>query len=82
MNRFCELLLGALPLDSHFSECTTKFQKVQNFEYENIDGLLIPSKRMYKASNWNADDIEGPWVMVNWTDIKFNNNLTIADFKK
>ncbi len=51
-------------------------------EYEDIGGLLIPSKRMYKGSNWDAEETDDPWINVNWTDIKFDNGLTIADFKK
>ncbi|WP_066223884.1 DUF6503 family protein [Formosa haliotis] len=55
---------------------------LMKMEYENIDGLLIPTKRKYKASNWDAEVSNDPWIHVNWTDIKFNNNLTEADFKK
>ena len=43
--------------------------------------MLIPTKRKYKASDWEATESNDPWVNVNWTDIKFNNNLTIADFQ-
>lgn len=51
-------------------------------EYENIDGMLLPTKRKYKASNWDAKVTNDPWINVTWTDIKFNNNLSKADFKK
>jgi hypothetical protein len=51
-------------------------------EYENIEGLFIPTKRKYKNSNWDAEVTEGPWTRVNWTDIKFNNDLTKMEFKK
>lgn len=51
-------------------------------EYETIDGLLLPTKRKYKGSNWDADVTEAPWINVNWTDIKFNNGLTKEDFTK
>ena len=50
-------------------------------EYEKIDGLLMPTKRKYKRSNWNAEVDENPWIMVNWSDIQFNTNLTKEDFK-
>ncbi|MDO6599869.1 DUF6503 family protein [Tenacibaculum sp. 1_MG-2023] len=50
--------------------------------YENIDGLLIPTKRRYKNSNWNADVTDKPWILVNWTDIKFDNNLNKELFRK
>ena len=51
-------------------------------EYEQVEDLLIPTKRKYKKSNWDAEVTEEPWILVNWTDIKFNNGLTKADFKK
>lgn len=51
-------------------------------EYENVEGLLIPTKRKYKASNWDAEVTDEEWTLVNWTDIKFNNGLTKADFKQ
>lgn len=51
-------------------------------EYEEIDGLLIPTKRLYKKSNWEAEVTDEPWIKVNWTNIKFNNPLTKEDFKK
>lgn len=55
---------------------------LMEMEYETIDGLLIPTKRRYKASNWDAEVTNEPWILVNWTDIKFNNDLTEADFRK
>ena len=51
-------------------------------EYEQVEDLLIPTKRKYKKSNWDAEVTEEPWILVNWTDIKFNNGLAKADFKK
>ena len=51
-------------------------------EYEQVEDLLIPTKRKYKKSNWDAEVTEEPWILVNWTDIKFNNGLTKADFTK
>ncbi len=50
--------------------------------YENIDGLLMPTKRRYKNSNWNADVTDKPWILVNWTNIKFDNNLNKELFRK
>ncbi|MGJ8593428.1 MAG: DUF6503 family protein [Aquaticitalea sp.] len=55
---------------------------IMQLEYEDIDGLLIPTKRQYKQSTWNADVSEDPWIHVTWTNIKFNNGLNIDDFKK
>jgi len=55
---------------------------LMELEYEEIDGLLLPTKRRYKKSNWEAEVSDEPWILVNWTDIKFDNGLTKADFKK
>lgn len=55
---------------------------LMQLKYETIDGLMFPSKRKYKASNWDAEVTSEPWINVNWTDIKFNNGLKAADFKK
>ncbi|WP_372756439.1 hypothetical protein [Mariniflexile sp.] len=55
---------------------------LMKLEYETIDGIMIPTKRQYKKSNWDAHVTEEPWITVNWTDIKFNNGLTKADFTK
>lgn len=51
-------------------------------EYEDIDGILIPNKRKYKMSTWDAAVSDKPWILVNWTDIKFNNKLSPSDFNK
>ena len=51
-------------------------------EYEEVDGMLIPTKRRYKRSDWEATVSDQPWISVNWTDIKFNNGLTATDFKQ
>lgn len=48
--------------------------------YENVDGLLLPTKRLYKKSTWNADVTDAPWIQVTWSNIKFNNGLTKDDF--
>ena len=55
---------------------------IMKMEYEEVDGLMIPTKRLYKPSNWEAEVSSEPWIKVNWTDIKFNNNLSKEDFKK
>lgn len=54
---------------------------LMQMEYENIDGLLIPTKRKYKASDWQATVTDAPWIYVNWTDIKFNNDITTKTFR-
>ena len=50
-------------------------------EYTEIEGLLIPSKRKYRLSNWDAEIISTvPWIDVLWSDISFNNGLSPEDF--
>lgn len=51
-------------------------------EYENIEGLLIPTKRKYKKSTWAATVDGKPWTNVQWSNIKFNVGLFPALFKK
>ncbi|WP_026976855.1 DUF6503 family protein [Flavobacterium tegetincola] len=53
---------------------------LMELEYENIEGLLLPTKRRYKASNWDAMVTAEPWIVVNWSNVKFNNGLQKADF--
>ncbi|SEB87287.1 hypothetical protein SAMN04489761_2016 [Tenacibaculum sp. MAR_2009_124] len=55
---------------------------LMQMEYEKIDGFLIPTKRKYKKSTWEAEVTEAPWIMVNWTDIKFDTHLKREVFKK
>lgn len=55
---------------------------LMKLQYKKVDDLLIPTTRQYKESTWKADVTDKPWIKVNWTDIKFNNNLSIQDFKK
>ncbi len=52
---------------------------LMKLQYEEVDGLLIPTKRQYKRSNWDADVSEEPWINVTWSNIKFNNELTKED---
>ncbi|MFD0836329.1 hypothetical protein ACFQ0I_11165 [Mariniflexile aquimaris] len=54
---------------------------LMQLQYEAIDGMLIPTKRQYKKSTWNADVSDDPWIHVTWSDIKFNNGLSKDDFK-
>lgn len=54
---------------------------IMQMEYEKVDGMLIPSKRKYKKSTWDAIITQEPWITVDWTDISFNNGLTESDFK-
>ncbi len=56
--------------------------KLMQVQYEEIDGLLIPTKRQYKNSTWNADISDDPWIHVLWTEIRFNTEVSKQEFKK
>ncbi|MEQ8582034.1 MAG: DUF6503 family protein [Marinoscillum sp.] len=51
-------------------------------EYEQIEDLLIPTKRRYKKSTWEAAVSDAPWITVTWTNIQFNTGLSTKDFLK
>jgi hypothetical protein len=51
-------------------------------EYEKVDGFLIPSKRKYKKSSWEAEVTDTPWIQVTWANIHFTNGLKKGDFTK
>ncbi|MDF4203293.1 hypothetical protein PXD56_10025 [Maribacter sp. SA7] len=51
-------------------------------EYEDVDGMLIPTKRKYKKSTWKAAVSDAPWITVNWSNISFDNSLKPQEFKK
>ena len=55
---------------------------LMQLQYEEVNGMLIPTKRQYKKSTWNAEVTEEPWINVSWSNITFNNNLNKEDFKK
>ncbi|MDF9796428.1 hypothetical protein OKW21_001691 [Catalinimonas alkaloidigena] len=55
---------------------------LMEIKYEEIEGKLIPSHRRYKKSSWDANVIDAPWIEVKWSDIRFNNDLTIEDLEK
>lgn len=55
---------------------------LMRMEYEEIEGLLIPTKREYKKSTWEAEVSDAPWIEVNWSGIKFNNNMDRALFSR
>lgn len=50
--------------------------------YEEVDGILLPTNRQYKKSNWEAEVTATPWIYVNWSNIKFDNNYKREDFLK
>ncbi|TDT45017.1 hypothetical protein CLV90_2098 [Maribacter spongiicola] len=55
---------------------------LMSLEYEDVDGMLFPTKRKYKKSTWEAAFSDSPWVTVNWSNIKFNNGLKTSDFER
>lgn len=63
-----------------FGKMETPFLMI--LEYEENNGMLIPSKRKYKPSTWNAQIDSSDWINVTWTNIKFNNKFMKEDFKK
>ncbi|MDO6471779.1 DUF6503 family protein [Maribacter sp. 1_MG-2023] len=55
---------------------------LMSLEYEDVDGMLFPTKRKYKKSTWEAEVNDAPWITVNWSNIKFNNGLKRTEFEK
>lgn len=53
---------------------------LMKLEYEEVEGLLLPTKRLYKKSNWEAEVTDKPWIKVTWSNIQFNNGLTKENF--
>lgn len=56
--------------------------RLMQLKYETIDGFIIPTKRQYKLSNWDAKITDEPWILVDWTNITFTSNLSISTFAK
>lgn len=56
--------------------------RLMQLDYEEIDGFLIPTKRKYKKSTWDAEVSDEPWILVDWSNIKFNNKLKREEFIK
>ena len=55
---------------------------LMQMDYEDVDSFLIPSKRKYKKSTWDAEVTNAPWILVDWSDIRFDNNLKKEEFLK
>ena len=56
---------------------------IMTMEYEKVDNILIPSKRRYTKANWNGETTpDAKWISVEWSNIKFNNNLKKSIFQQ
>jgi peroxiredoxin len=55
---------------------------LMTLEYEEIEGILLPTKRKYKKSTWDAAADSTEWINVTWSNIIFNNDFTKESFKK
>ncbi len=51
-------------------------------EYEEINGLKLPTKRKYAPASWDGTVKENKWVDEISTNVKFNNGFDKALFKK
>lgn len=50
--------------------------------YETINGIKIPTERVYIGSNWEGEIIGKKWVTTYWRNIKFNTNIDKTIFLK
>lgn len=55
---------------------------LMQLQYEEIEGILIPTNRKYKKSTWDAEVSDAPWITVMWSNIKFNNHVSKHVFIK
>jgi peroxiredoxin len=55
---------------------------LMQLEYEKVDDMLLPVKRRYKKSTWDAEVDDKGWKQVNWSNINFNTAITKEDFKR
>ena len=49
---------------------------LMKFEYEKIDGVLVPTRRMHTASNWAGEVGHTPWTGELLLDVRFRNGFT------
>lgn len=51
-------------------------------QYEEIDGIKVPSSRKYAKSTWDGThDANTNWINVTWSNIEFNNGFERTAFK-
>lgn len=55
---------------------------VMKVEYEEIDGILIPTKRKYTKGTWDGKNLTEKWTHVNWENIKFNTHISRELFEE
>ncbi len=48
---------------------------LMKLDYEEVDGLLIPTTRDYTQATWEGVNQNENWIKVRWSNIQFNNNL-------
>ena len=62
------------------------FNKMDPFlmkvKYEEINGLHLPTTRIYTAGNWEGQNLSENWIKVNWKNIKFNTNIPKTRFEE
>lgn len=80
INKETQLIDQFLFTVADFGVIDTPF--LMTLAYENIDGILLPTQRAYKKSDWNAIVTDQPAIKVTWSDITFNTNLSTDVFKK
>ncbi|GJM44140.1 MAG: hypothetical protein DHS20C21_09820 [Gemmatimonadota bacterium] len=49
-------------------------------QYEEIDGVMLPTKRAYVDSNWNGEILGEEWVEETCEDVRFNNGFERSMF--
>lgn len=55
---------------------------LMKLQYEEVDGLLLPTKRMYTKADWEGKIIKDEWIHVEWSNIKFNTGISKDIFFK
>ncbi len=55
---------------------------LMSFEYETINGIKVPSKRKYVASDWDGKAKDDNFTITNWTNIKFGKAIDKSIFDK
>ncbi len=55
---------------------------LMRLQYEEVDGLLIPTDRRYMKATWEGELLGEQWIQVRWTNIRFNNELNAELFQR